>query len=802
MNFTKKITQGPLLFDGGFGTMLYAAGFDADSPTELANLARPELVTQIHSQYIAAGAEVVTTNTFGVNSLKYDGLEGRPSAEMLVCSALDCARAAVQGQDRPVFVALDVGPLGRLVEGPDGVDLDTAISAFADTVAAAAKHGGADLVLIETMTDLAELRAAVLGAKSVCDLPIVATVVFDSDGRMLSGADPHTVVTLLEGLGVTALGTNCSLGPDAMLELLPRLLERASLPVIAQPNAGLPRVENGVTVYDVSPRRFAELTAEMLRLGAHGIGGCCGTTPEFTALMRAAAEGIVPPPLTDKKTTAICSRTRTLTIGQRPYLVGERINPTGKPHIKEALRSGDYAAIISEGLGEEEAGAHVLDVNAGLAGIDEDAALETIVSRLSRLTPLPLQVDTSDSVAMERALKCYCGIALINSVNGKRESLDAVLPLVKRYGGVVVGLTLDENGIPDSVEGRVAIAKRIIAAAEDYGIAATNVVIDPLTLTVSTDPRAARVTLDTVAELTRMGIHTMLGVSNVSFGLPARDALNSAFFTLALSSGLSLAIMNPCSTDMQKAYHTYLALSGLDEGFRDYIEFAADLPTAAAAAATPREQRPAEQGSPLHRAIVKGMADAAVTATEQLLAAAEPLDVIKQHIIPALDTVGAAFEAKKMFLPQLLMSSDAASAAFGRIRSQVEARSGGQPAGEKIILATVKGDIHDIGKNIVRMLLENYGYTVIDLGRDVSYETILDSTKQSGARLVGLSALMTTTLPAMRQTVSMLHEACPDCRIMVGGAVLNEEFAREMRADFYAPDAMAAVRIAESVFAQ
>lgn len=812
MNIKQLLQNRTVVFDGAMGTMLYSRGLRAGEPTELWSVTHPDCVTDIHREYIKAGSRVVTSNTFGVNCLKYDGKDGRYDVKTLVEAGLNCARRAADtaGQlcdvcdgcsaacsHEKIFVALDIGPLGKLIDMEGGISFEDAVSVFGETIRAGAEN--ADLVLIETMTDIVELRAAILAAKENCELPIVATVVLDADGHMLSGADAKTAVTLMQSLGVAALGINCSLGPRQMLEILPEIIEYSDVPVLVQPNAGLPRVENGVAVYDTTPAQFAAFAREMAQLGAHGLGGCCGTTPEYIKCLCDAVKDIAPLPVKQHGRTLICSKLRTVEIGERPYLVGERINPTGKPKIKAALSSGDYSTILAEGIGEEAAGAHILDVNAGLPGIDESAALVTIVSELSRITPLPLQLDTSDAEAMEAALRAYHGIALINSVNGKRSSLDSVLPLVKKYGGVVVGLTLDESGIPDSVEGRLEIADRIIAEAQKYGISERNIVIDPLTLAVSADKNAAKLTVDSVKALTEGGIHTILGVSNVSFGLPARDAVNSAFFTLALNAGLSLAIMNPNSAEMQKAYHTYLALSGLDEGFREYIDFAATLPTTTGTAAVvAKKEDETTSRSALHRAIVRGMARDAARLADEALQKEAALDVINGHIIPALDEVGADFEAHKLFLPQLLLAADAASAAFSAVKAKMKGNEGESRG--KIILATVKGDIHDIGKNIVKMLLENYGYEVIDLGRDVSYETILDSTKQNNVRLVGLSALMTTTVPAMRETVEALHRECPDCKVMVGGAVLNDEYAKKIGADHYAPDAMGAVRYAESVF--
>lgn len=800
MLITEALREGMVLFDGGMGTMLQSRGLAPGELPEVWNILRPEDVTDIHREYIRAGSRVVTANTFGANGRKFDGTDGRYTVKDIVTAGVFCARRAAEESAEKIFTALDIGSLGLLVGRPDGIGFEDAVSLFSEAVRAGCE-AGADFVLIETMSDLLELKAALLAAKEVCSLPVVATVVFDSSGHMMSGASPAAVVAMLEGMGAAALGMNCSLGPEQMINILPEMIKYSSVPLVVQPNAGLPRVENGRTVYDVSPARFAALMAEMAAYGVRGLGGCCGTTPEYIRELRSALDGITPPPLTDKGLTLVSSATRTYIVGEKPLLIGERINPTGKARIKEALRAGDYDSVIAEGLAQEELGAHMLDVNAGLPGIDEAAALTALVSGLQRVTQLPLQIDTADPAAMERALRGYCGIPLINSVSAKRESLDAILPVVKKYGGVVIGLTLDENGIPSDAAGRLALADRIYDEAAQYGIPAKQIVIDPLTLSVSTDTDAAAVTLAAVAGLSAAGRHTLLGVSNVSFGLPARDTLNAAFFTMALRAGLSLAIMNPRSSAMRRAYHASLALTGHDAGFEGYIDFSSsDTVPETSAAPAPARRLTSDAGSlsPLHSAIVRGLATAAAAAADELLAVIDGTEVINRHIIPALDEVGAGFEKQTLFLPQLLSSADAATAAFSRVRASMKVTNSVSKG--RIILATVKGDIHDIGKNIVRMLLENYGYDVIDLGRDVSYETILLSTEQNKVRLVGLSALMTTTLPAMEQTIKALHSRFTDCRVMVGGAVLTPEYAAQIGADFYAPDAAAAVRIAADVF--
>lgn len=801
MNIIDKLHKGFVIFDGGMGTMLQSRGLPPGALPELWCLERPEDVIDIHRAYLAAGCEVLSANSFGANPLKFD-MPGGPRLPEVVGAAIDCARTAAAGS--AAAVALDIGPLGKLVGVPGGIAFEEAVSLFAEVVRAGR---GADFILIETLGDIYELKAAVLAAKENSGLPVVATVVMDGGGRMLSGGDGGAVVALLEGLGVSALGLNCSLGPLQMKEILPSLLEYASIPVVVQPNAGLPALRGGRTIYDIDPSAYAGAMREMAKMGARGLGGCCGTTPEYIAATAAAIRGLEPPAPRDRGLTLISSGTHALRIGDVPLLIGERINPTGKKKIKEALAARNYDEIIAEGVAQAEAGAHILDVNAGLPGIDEAEALRVIVTSLQRVIDLPLQIDTADPAAMERALREYCGIPLINSVSGKEESLAAVLPLVKKYGGVLVALALDDTGIPGDIPGRLAIAERIVKAAEKQGIDPKNIVFDPLAMSVGADPGAPDITLGTLAALHGLGRHTLLGVSNISFGLPAREVINSAFFTMALAGGLSLAIMNPHSAEMMKAYFSFLALTGRDRNFARYIDFTSRLPQAGTTApppCAPAKSAPSE----LRAAINRGMRERAAAEADALLAVSGALEIINEHIIPALNEAGESFEKQKTFLPQLLMSADAASSAFAKLKESAgapESTSGGASKGGgrsrgPVILATVKGDIHDIGKNIVKLLLESHGYEVVDLGRNVSYETILNSTAEHSARLVGLSALMTTTLPAMEESVRALHERFPDCSVMVGGAVLTEEYARSIGADYYSPDAMGAVRIAEKIF--
>lgn len=815
MNIAEKIENGFVIFDGAFGTMLQSRGLTAGELPETWNIKHPEIVTGIHREYLEAGSEMVTANTFGANRLKYNGQNGAYTIEEVVSAGVRCAKAAAAGREG-VSVALDVGPLGKIIGNLGDLGFDEAVSIFSETVKAG-MAAGADFVLIETMNDIYELKAAVLAARESCDLPVMATVVFDASGHMMSGSDPGAVVALLEGLGVSALGMNCSLGPVQMKDILPEMLEYASVPVLVQPNAGMPKLRYGKTEFDVTPDEFAGYMKEMAAAGAHGLGGCCGTTPEYIRELKKAVAGMTPVPVTDKGLTLISSATHALTVGKgkRPLIIGERINPTGKKKIKEALKAGDYAEIAEEGALQADAGADILDVNAGLPGINEAEALVSIITELQMITRLPLQIDTADPVAMEKALRVYCGVPLINSVSGKAESLKTILPLAKKYGGVLIGLTLDDSGIPSDAAGRLKIADNIFNEAKKYGIGAQNIIIDPLTMSVSADPAAALTTLSAVAEFSRMGRYTSLGVSNVSYGLPGRDIINSVFFTMALNAGLSMAIINPNSGEMQKAYKSFLALGGKDENFKDYIAFAtaqqhvlavpqagstvkagaAETAACPCCAALPNVADAA--GNELYRAIIKGLGAAAAAAAVKLIKSTDGMEIVNKYIIPALGEVGEGFEKQKIFLPQLLMSAEAANAAFTVVKASMKSDGGTKG---KIILATVKGDIHDIGKNIVKVLLENYGYNIIDLGRDVSYETILNSTAENDVKLVGLSALMTTTLPAMEETIKRLHTRFPDCRVMVGGAVLTEEYAKMIGADYYAPDAMGAVRIAGKVF--
>lgn len=785
MTIREEIGKRILFFDGGMGTLLQEQGLQAGELPETWNLKNPEPIIQIHKAYLAAGADIILANTFGANRFKYG-----EDLEKIVTAGVANAKKAVAESGKKAYVALDIGSTGKLLKPMGTLDFEEAVGVFAEIIRAGEK-AGADLILIETMSDTYELKAAVLAAKENSTLPIMATVIFDESKKMLTGASPQVVVSLLEGLGVDALGINCGLGPKQMKEIVKELLKYASIPVIVNPNAGLPRSENGKTVFDVGAEEFAEDMEEIVTMGAWFAGGCCGTTPAHIQAMVEKCKEITPVPITPKNYTFVTSYSTAVELGGRPVIIGERINPTGKSKFKQALRDHNIDYILEEGVKQEDSGAHILDVNVGLPEIDEAAMMETIVYELQSIMPIPLQIDTTNMEAMERALRIYNGKPMINSVNGKAEIMEQVFPLVKKYGGVVVGLALDEDGVPDTTEGRLAIAEKIYQTGEKYGISRKDIVIDALVMTMSTNNESAKITLDTVKEITARGGKTVLGVSNISFGLPQRELINAAFFTMAMNNGLSAGIINPNAKAMRQAYDTFCVLGGYDAQCMNYIENYAvtDAPNAAA--------KPAASKLNLTDSIIKGLKDQAYRATEEELKTKEPMEIINGELVPALDVVGQGFEKGTMFLPQLLMSAEAAKAGFEAIRQYVQSHGEAQEKKATIVIATVKGDIHDIGKNIVKVLLENYGYEVIDLGKDVPPEKIVATVVDKHAPLVGLSALMTTTVVNMEESIKELHKEAPWCKIMVGGAVLTQEYADMIGADFYGKDAMQSVYYAE-----
>lgn len=795
MDIREELGRRIIFFDGGLGSLLQERGLKPGELPETWNLTRPEVLYDIHRAYLDAGADIILANTFGANGFKYDNLEE------IVTAAVVNAKKAVADSGRKAYVALDMGPTGKLLKPMGTLDFEECVSIYADVVRYGAK-AGADLILIETMSDTYELKAAVLAAKENSNLPVVATVVFDEHHKMLTGATPEVVVALLEGLRVDAIGMNCGLGPKQMKPIFETMARYASIPLVITPNAGLPRSENGKTVYDVGPEEFAEDMEEIINMGAWMAGGCCGTTPAHIKALTERCSGITPKPLTDKDYTIVTSYSTAVELGGRPVIIGERINPTGKSKFKQALRDNNMEYILEEGVKQADSGAHILDVNVGLPEIDEPAMMRRTVYELQSVLPLPLQIDTTDPVAMEQAMRIYNGKPMINSVNGKEEIMHQIFPLVQKYGGTVVGLALDEAGIPDTAEGRLAVAKKIYDTAAQYGIKPKDIVIDALTMTMSTDNNSADITLDTVREIKAHGGRTVLGVSNISFGLPQREVINSGFFLMAMQAGLSAGIINPNARAMIQAYDTYCVLGGFDSQCMSYIEkYAVAEPTPVAQTVTSVKQagKAVAGNLSLTDCIVKGLKEQAYKATKDELGTKDTMEIINGELVPALDIVGKGFEKGTVFLPQLLMSAEAAKAGFEAIKEYVSSQGTNQEKKATIVIATVKGDIHDIGKNIVKVLLENYGYDVIDLGKDVPPETVVDKVIETHAPLVGLSALMTTTVVSMEETIKKLHESAPWCKIMVGGAVLTQEYADMIGADFYGKDAMQSVYYAEEL---
>ncbi len=774
-----------ILLDGGMGTMLQAAGLPIGQLPELWNVTRPEAVTAIHRRYVEAGSRVLYTNTFGANRCKAAGC-GR-SVRELVEGGVRCARAAAEGRD--VKVALDIGPTGRLLEPLGDLGFEEACEVFREIVVSGAE-AGADLIVVETMSDLNEMRAAVLAAKENSSLPVWATMTFEATGRSFLGVTVGAMALTLTGLGVDALGFNCSLGPKELLGLVRELREWTALPLILKPNAGLPDPATGE--YHITPEEFAAELSRAPALGVSILGGCCGTTPEFIRAAAAALRDLRPAPRPKKTRCGVCSAT-TVAETNAVRVIGERINPTGKKRFQQALREGDIDYIVLRGVEQQDAGADILDVNVGLPGLDEPEMMRRTVRALQAAVDLPLQIDSSDPRAIEAGLRACCGKAVVNSVNGKAEVLETVLPLCRKYGAAVVGLCMDENGIPQDWRGRVAIARRILDAALAHGIAKEDVFIDCLTLTVSAQQEQAVETLRAVrAVKEELGLHTVLGVSNISFGLPARETITRSFLTQAMYAGLDLPIVNPNQSAMMDAVAAFRVLSGQDRDSEDYIR---------RFAAAPAEAAPVQNGGEisLGEAIMRGLPREAAALTAKALEEMDELETVERLLIPALDRVGERYERGEIFLPQLMKAASAACAGFDLIKTSIAKRGGSAVSKGKIVLATVQGDIHDIGKNIVRVVLENYGYTVVDLGRDVPPQTVVEAAIREDAKLVGLSALMTTTVKSMAETIEALRESGHDCRIMVGGAVLTEEYAAQIGADYYAKDAKQSADIARKV---
>lgn len=782
-----------LFFDGGMGTLLQAEGLQPGELPETWNIERKETIRKIHQSYFEAGSDIVLTNTFGANALKFH--DENCSLKAIIDAAVENVRFGAKAgirDGRDYYVALDIGPTGKLLKPLGDLSFEDAYEAFKEVVQYGEK-AGADLIHIETMSDTYEVKAAVLAAKENTNLPVFATMIFDDKGKLLTGGDVPSVVALLEGLRVDALGINCGMGPKQMLPILQQIAQYTSLPIIVKPNAGLPKQRDGQTYYDVTPDVFAKQLQEIVKAGACVIGGCCGTTPKHIRAMISACKDLEMTKPTFKNHTIVSSYGKAVELGDMPVIIGERINPTGKSKFKQALKEHNLDYILKEGITQQDKGAHILDVNVGLPDIDEVVMMKEVVRELQSVTSLPLQIDTVDTEAMEQAMRIYNGKPMVNSVSGKQESMNAVFPLIQKYGGVVIGLTLDENGIPKTAKGRLEVAGKIIEEAKKYGIDKKNIVIDVLTMTISSEPNGAKTTLEALKMVRdTYGVRTALGVSNISFGLPSRPVINANFYTMAMQNGLTAGIINPSSEDMMRSYHSYCALMNYDTNCENYIAHYGNQEPA-------KTTVPAGQQIDLKTAIEKGLKEDAYQTTVALVKTKEPLEIINTYLIPALDTVGKGFEKGTVFLPQLLMSADAAKSSFVVLKEELEKNGGEEKEKEKVILATVKGDIHDIGKNIVKVLLENYSFEVIDLGKDVAPECIVETVLEKEVKLVGLSALMTTTVVSMEETIRQLREKAPDCKVMVGGAVLNQEYADMIGADFYGKDAMQSVYYAQKI---
>ena len=758
--------------------MLQNSGLKAGDLPELLNIASPETVLNIHKQYVEAGADIVTANTFGANSHK---LKDSDAVKKVIQAGVSLAK-----KSGAKYTALDIGPIGALLKPIGTMDFQTAYDIFKEQVLAGSE---ADIILIETMSDLLEAKAALLAAKENSTLPVFVTMTFTDNGRTFLGTDPATAAITLSSLGADAIGVNCSLGPKELKNIAEEMIKYSSKPIIVQANAGLPEILNGETFFPVKADEYADIVLQMADMGVTVLGGCCGTTPEYIKKIRKGLLGKTPKIPKEKNITAFTSSSKSVILDKNIAIIGERINPTGKKKIKEALRENNHDYIISEAVSQEEHGADILDVNAGLPEIDEVKTLTELVFELQEVTSLPLQIDSSDPEAVESAVRIYNGKPIINSVNGKQEIMDAVFPIVKKYGTAVVALTLDENGIPESAEERFKIAEKIIKKAEEYNIPKSDILVDCLVLSASTNQDIVLETTKAISLVkSRLGVKTVLGVSNVSFGLPERDIINSTFLAAAFGAGLDMPIMNPMSDEYMKIISAFKVLNGEDTASANYIKKYSSVEHAAPCV---------HEKMDISEAIIKGRKDLIEALVRDSLKNTSPMDIINNCFIPALDVVGDKFEKGTIFLPQLMTSAETVKLGFDILRS---IPGEAPPRGDSIILATVKGDIHDIGKNIVKMLLENYGYNVVDLGKDVEPELICDTAERLNIRLVGLSALMTTTLKYMEETIKLIRKRNLNCKVLVGGAVLNERYAKMVGADYYAKDAAETARIAGEFF--
>lgn len=780
-----------IIFDGAMGTMLQAYGMKAGDLPETYNILEADVIEKIHTEYIKAGAMVITTNTFGANRFKFTGTEFK--LEDIITKGVQIAKKAAGDN----FVALNVGPLGQLMEPYGNLSFDDAYEAFKEQIIIG-KEAGADLILIETMSDTYEAKAAILAAKENCDLPVICTMTFQENGRTLTGTDPLTMVNIIQNLGVSALGVNCSLGPEEMMPLVPKILEYAKIPVIIQANAGLPKLVNNETFFDVKPTEFSTFVKAMADQGATIFGGCCGTTPEHISMLKESLQDLCPLKPKGKVISATSSSTRTEVLGHEVKVIGERINPTGKKLLKSALVKGDMDYLLKEAINQKETGAHILDVNVGLPEIDEQELMVQAIKEIQGIVNLPLQIDSVVPEVIKAGARIYNGRPIINSVNGEDAIMDAIFPIARKYGCLVIGLTLDENGIPNTAQERLAIAEHIVEKAKTYGIPKEDIIIDCLVLTASAQQKEVKETIDAVRLVKeKLGVPTTLGVSNISFGLPSRGILNRTFLATALGAGLDTPILNPLEEDMMSTVAAFNLLWNYDKDSKAYIKSYSNISPSPSQV----DQAQKQTNKDLKTIVINGLKEESATLVKDLLQTMSGLEIVDNHLIPALDIVGEKYEVGEIFLPQLIQSAEAVKKAFEVIKEHmINTNSNETPIEKgKIALATVKGDIHDIGKNIVKVLLENYGYEVYDLGKDVPIEKVVETVQKENITLVGLSALMTTTVKNMELTIEALRKHCPNCKVMVGGAVLTESYASMIGADFYAKDARDSVGIANDV---
>ncbi len=797
MELKARLGKEVILFDGAMGTVLQQRGLKAGDVPEKLNIEKSKEIVEIHKSYLKAGAEILTTNTFGANALKMEEIDY--SVEEVISAAVENARRAVVESGIEAAVALDMGPLGELLEPMGSLTFDEAYNLYQQQVLVGVE-AGADLIHIETIADLYEARAAVLAAKENSNLPVFCTLTFEEDGRTFTGGSIRSMISVLEGLGVDGIGLNCSLGPEKLEPLVEEVLQYSKLPVILQANAGLPVMENGETVFKISPAEYFKPLARLYEKGLAVIGGCCGTNEEFISLI---AENLKNKKVKEReviKESLVCSPSQSVDLAG-VNVVGERINPTGKAAFKDALRNGDLDYILKVAVEEVDAGANILDVNIGLPDIDEKEIMVRLIKELQGILDVPLQIDSSDPEVIEAALRYYNGTAIVNSVNGEAEVLEKTLPAVKKYGAAVIGLTMDDNGIPDTAAGRFAVAERIVNKAAEFGISRDKIIIDCLTLTASAQQEGVKETLKALNMVKeKLGVKTTLGVSNVSFGLPARPVLNRTFLSIALYQGLNLPIIDPNDNEMMAAVKAAAVLNNIDQGAADYIEYMAETENKSGSANSAKEIKNESEEKDLQSVIIKGLKSEAARLTEAVLKEKKAIEVVNEYLIPALDIVGERYEKGEIFLPQLVQSAETVKEAFAVLKAEM-ARTGGRDISKgKIIMATVKGDVHDIGKNIVKTVLENYGYQIIDLGKNVNIKEIVSTVKVNKIKLLGLSALMTTTVKNMEKTIKKVREICPETKIMVGGAVLTADYADMIEADFYARDAKEAAEIAKQIF--